>query len=424
VSFVANAESILSHYAVSPDDILAAAEALDGQVVRTPFINAPKLSNLTGAEIFVKYENLQFTNSFKPRGAFIKLSSLSAEECKRGVIAISAGNHAQAVAYHASRLGIPAIIVMPEGTPFVKVGNTEALGAEVVLSGETITEAKLKADEIMAKKGLTLVHPFDDPLIIAGQGTVGLEMVVERPDLDVLVVPVGGGGLIAGCAIAAKNLRRDIEIVGVEAKLYPSMHHAIQGEEPSCGGQTLAEGIAVKAAGSLTLPIVKDLVSDIVLVGEDEIERAVCTLLTVEKTMAEGAGAAGLAAIMAQPERFRGRKVGLVLSGGNIDPRMLASIVVRGLEFEEKIVSLRMKISDQPGVLGNIATLLGTTGANILDVSHHRMFLDVPAKGATLDIVIETKDAAHARAVLAKIREAGFEVERHALGGGHDFGCY
>lgn len=424
MNFVANAESSLSHHAVTPDDILAAAEALDGQVVRTPFINAPKLSNLTGAEIFVKYENLQFTNSFKPRGAFIKLSSLSADECKRGVIAISAGNHAQAVAYHASRLGIPAIIVMPEGTPFVKVGNTEALGAEVVLSGETITEAKHQADEIMAERGLTLVHPFDDPLIIAGQGTVGLEMILDRPDLDVLVVPVGGGGLIAGCAIAAKNVRPDIDIIGVEAKLYPSMHHAIRGEESRCGGQTLAEGIAVKAAGSLTLPIVKDLVSDIVLVGEDEIERAVCTLLTVEKTMAEGAGAAGLAAIMAQPERFKGRKVGLVLSGGNIDPRMLASIVVRGLEFEEKIVSLRMKISDQPGVLGNIATLLGSAGANILDVSHHRMFLDVPAKGATLDIVIETKDAAHAREVLAKIRQAGFEVERHALGGGHDFGCY
>lgn len=415
---------VADNYVVSASEIRAAAEALEGQVVKTPFISAPKLSNLTGTDIFIKYENLQFTNSFKPRGAFLKLSSLSKDQQKRGVIAISAGNHAQAVAYHAQRLDIPAVIVMPVGTPFVKVGNTEALGAEVILSGETIAEARYKADEVADKEGLTLVHPYDDPLIIAGQGTVGLEMATERPDLDMLVVPIGGGGLIAGCAIAARSLIPEIDIIGVEAELYPSMHHGVRGEEPVCGGQTLAEGIAVKAAGSLTLPIVKDLVSDIVLVSENALERAVCTMLTVEKTMAEGAGAAGLAAILKEPERFKGCKVGLVLSGGNIDPRMLASIVVRGLEFEEKIISLRLKITDQPGVLGSIATLLGAAGANILDVSHHRMFLDVPAKGASLDIVIETKDAAHAHEVLKKIREAGFEVERQAIGGGHDFGCY
>lgn len=413
-----------ANHAVSPADIEKAAQALDGQIVRTPIIAAPRLSALTGAEIYVKYENLQFTNSFKDRGAFLKLSSLDDDACKRGVIAISAGNHAQSVAYHASRLGIPAVIVMPVGTPFVKVGNTEALGAEVVLSGETLSESRLKADEIMAERGMTLVHPYDDPLVIAGQGTVGLEMVQERSDLDMIVAPIGGGGLIAGTAVAAKNLSPKIEVVGVETKLFPSMYHAIRGEEAICGGQTLAEGIAVKDAGSLTTPIIKDLVSDIFLVEETEIERAVCTMLTIQKTMAEGAGAAGLAAICKEPNRFKGKKIGLVLSGGNIDPRMLASIVVRGLEYEQKIVSLRLNISDQPGVLGKIATLLGTTGANILEVSHHRMFLDIPAKDARLDIVIETKDSAHAEKVIAKIKEAGFEVEQQHLGGSGEFGSY
>jgi threonine dehydratase len=399
-------------YATSFAEIKAAAVSLEGQVVRTPLIAAPKLSNLTGAEIFVKYENLQFTNSFKDRGAFMKLSSLGKDERKRGVIAMSAGNHAQAVAYHSGRLGIPAVIVMPVGTPFVKVGNTEALGAEVVLSGETLIESREKAMELAGQRELTLVHPYDDPLVIAGQGTVGLEILADRPDLDTLVIPIGGGGLIAGCAIAAKAIKPDIEIIGVEASLFPSMYHGIRGEKPVCGGQTLAEGIAVKAAGDLTLPVVQDLVSDILLVDETEIERAIFTLLAIQKTMAEGAGAAGLAAIRKEPERFKGKKVGLVLTGGNIDPRMLASIIVRGLEHEEKIISLRVTITDQPGVLGNIASLLGDAGANILEVSHQRMFLDVPAKGATLDFVIETKDATHAGQVMEKIRAAGFVVER------------
>lgn len=411
-------------YAATMADIEAAAESLQGQVVRTPLIAATKLSALTGAEIFVKYENLQFTNSFKDRGAFLKLSSLGEKERKLGVIAMSAGNHAQAVAYHAGRLGIPAVIVMPEGTPFVKVGNTEALGAEVVLSGETLSEARVKVDEIAAKRNLTLVHPYDDPLVIAGQGTVALEVLADRPDLDMLVIPIGGGGLIAGCAIAAKAIKPDIEIIGVEAALFPSMYHGIRGEEALCGGQTLAEGIAVKAAGALTLPVVQDLVSDILLVDETAIERAICTFLTIQKTMSEGAGAAGLAALMKEPDRFKGKKVAIVLTGGNIDPRMLAAIVVRGLEYEEKIVSLRITITDRPGVLGNIATLLGDAGANILEVSHQRMFLDVPAKGATLDFVIETKDAAHARKVMEKIHAAGFEAERLSEGAGSDFGAY
>lgn len=414
----------VSEFAVSHADIETAAKELEGQVVRTPFIAAPKLSNLTGAEVFVKYENLQFTNSFKDRGAFLKLSSFNAAERKQGAIAISAGNHAQAVAYHAGRLGIPSVIVMPIGTPFVKVGNTEALGAEVVLCGETLTESGVEAQKIASERGLTLVHPFDDPLVIAGQGTVGLEMVQEHPDLDVLLAPIGGGGLIAGCAIAAKHARPQIDVIGVEADLYPSMYHGVRGEAPVCGGQTLAEGIAVKAAGSLTQPIVKELVSDILLVGETDFERAVCTLLTIQKTMSEGAGAAGLAAMLKAPDKFKGKKVGLILTGGNIDPRMLASIVVRGLEFEEKIISLRLEISDQPGVLGRIATLLGSAGANILEVSHHRMFLDVPAKGASLDIVIETKDAAHAKSVMKKIRDEGFSVERQILGSGGDFCAY
>ena len=410
-------------YATTLAEIESAAKTLKGHVVRTPLIAAPKLSALTGAEIFIKYENLQFTNSFKDRGAYLKLDSLSGDERKRGVIAISAGNHAQAVAYHASRLGIPALIVMPEGTPFVKVGNTEALGAEVVLAGETIAESRETADIIAAERNLTFVHPYDDPLVITGQGTVGVEMLADQPDLDMIVVPVGGGGLIAGCAVAAKALKPGIEIIGVEAEYFPSMHHGVRDEEPVCGGQTLAEGIAVKKVGDLTLPIVRDLVSDIILVDEAAIERAICTLLTVQKTMSEGAGASGLAAISKEPDRFQGRKIGLVLTGGNIDPRMLASIVVRGLEYEEKIVSLRLKITDQPGVLGTIASMLGKAGANILEVSHRRTFLDVPAKGATLDIVIETKDAAHAAKVMDKMREAGFEVERRS-GADGDFGAY
>lgn len=411
-------------YAATMSDIKAAANELQGQVVRTPLIAAPKLSNLTGADVFVKYENLQFTNSFKDRGAYLKLSSLSKAERELGVIAMSAGNHAQAVAYHAGRLGIPSVIVMPEGTPFVKVGNTEALGASVVLSGETLLEARQKVDEIAAQRTLTLVHPYDDPLVIAGQGTVALEILEDNPELDMLIIPIGGGGLIAGCAVAAKALKPEIEIIGVEAALFPSMYHGVRGEDPVCGGQTLAEGIAVKAAGALTLPVVRDLVSDIILVDETAIERAICTFLSIQKTMAEGAGASGLAALLKEPERFRGKKIAIVLTGGNIDPRMMASIVVRGLEHEDKIITIRILISDQPGVLGGIASLLGDAGANILEVSHQRMFLDTPAKGATLDFVIETKDAVHAKEVMEQISAAGFKVDRLTPGAGADFASY
>jgi threonine dehydratase len=390
-------------------DVQVARRTLAGAVLRTPMLPAPKLSALTGAEVFVKYENLQVTNSFKDRGAYVKLASLTAAQRARGVIAMSAGNHAQAVAYHSRRLGIPATIVMPVTTPFVKVKATEAYGAQVVLDGETLSECQDRAAAIARDHALILVHPYDDPAIIAGQGTVALEMFEEVGDLDMLVVPIGGGGLIAGNAIAARGVRPAVEIVGVEAALYPSMRNAITGANTPVGGPTLAEGIAVKNVGALTLPVVRELVSDIILVDEAHLERAVNTYLTLQKTMAEGAGAAGLAAMLAAPERFRNRKVGLILCGGNIDPRILASIMVRELEREHRIVSFRLTIADRPGVLGPIATLLGKLGANILEVDHRRLFLDVPAKGAKLDITVEARDRAHSEEILHVLAEGGYQ---------------
>lgn len=408
--------------AISLDDVRRAAQIIEGQVIRTPLIPAPRLSELTGAELYVKYENLQTTASFKDRGALVKMLSLDDKQRKRGVIAMSAGNHAQAVAYHARRLGMPAVIVMPQNTPFVKVGNTEALGAKVVLCGASLSDARERAMEMAHARGLTFVHPYDDALVMAGQGTIALEVHADRPDLEVLVIPIGGGGLIAGNAVAAKALYGDIEIVGVEAQAYPSMYHAVRDESAQCDGQTLAEGIAVKSPGVLTQPIVKALVNDILLVDEALIEQAVCAFMTLQKTMAEGAGAAGLAAMLAEPARFRGRKVCLYLTGGNIDARVLASIMIRGLERENKIVSLRFTILDQPGVLGRIATLLGEEGANILEVSHRRMFLDVPAKGASLDVVIEIKDGEHATRVMRRLRAEGFDVRRLKSPGGAEVG--
>ena len=381
---------------------------------------APKLSALTGADVFVKYENLQVTNSFKERGAVTKLASLTPEERARGVIAMSAGNHAQAVAYHAARLGIPATIVMPEATPYVKVAATRAYGAEVVLHGEGMSEAQARAADIAEEQTLTWVHPYDDPFVIAGQGTIALEMLEEAGDLDVLVIPIGGGGLIAGNAIAARGVKPAIEVIGAEAALYPSMWNALRGRNSPVGGATLAEGIAVKDVGRMTLPICRELVADIVLVGEAELERAVNAFLTLQKAMAEGAGAAGLAAMLAEPKKFRGRKVGLILCGGNIDPRILASIMVRELERDNRIMSFRLTIPDRPGVLGQIATRLGDLGANILEVDHRRLFLDVPAKGARLDVTVETRDRAHADAILAAFQEAGFEPQRIATGAAMD----
>ena len=398
--------------AVTLADIDAARRVIAGHVLRTPLLPAPHLSALTGAEVAVKYENLQVTNSFKERGACVKLASLTAHERRRGVIAMSAGNHGQAVAYHARRLAIPATIVMPVTTPFVKVKATEALGAAVVLCGETLIEAQARAEAIAAERNLVWVHPFDDPRIIAGQGTIALEMLEEAPDLEVLLVPIGGGGLIAGNAIAARAIKPSIEIVGVECTLYPSMWNAIHGAARPCGGATLAEGIAVSAAGKLTLPVVRDLVSDIILVDEPLIERAVNAFLTLQKTMAEGAGAAGLAAMLAEPTRFAGRKVGLILCGGNIDPRILASIMVRELERDNRIVSFRLTIPDRPGILGHIASQIGGLGANILSVDHHRLFLDVPAKGAKLDITMETRDVAHAEEIFRVLKANGYQPVR------------
>jgi threonine dehydratase len=399
---------------VTLDEIKVAREVIEGHVLRTPMLPAPNLSALTGAEVYVKYENLQVTNSFKDRGAFVKLASLSETERKRGVIAISAGNHAQSVAYHAARLKIPATIVMPTATPFVKVQATRAHGADVVLDGDTLSEAQARADALSEERHLTWVHPYDDVMIIAGQGTIALEMLETEPDLDMLVVPIGGGGLIAGTAIAARGMKPTIEIIGVECTLYPSMWNALRDAKLPLGGLTLAEGIAVKTVGALTLPVARELITDIVLVDEAHLERAVNAYLCLQKAIAEGAGAAGLAAMLAQPKRFHGNKVGLILSGGNIDPRILASIMVRELEREHRIVSFRLTVYDRPGVLGEIATRLGELGANILEVDHRRLFLDVPAKGAKLDVTIETRDRAHAESILQTLAADGYKVERIA----------
>ncbi len=397
-------------------DIEAARRVIHGAVLRTPMLPAPKLSALTGADVYVKYENLQVTNSFKDRGALNKLASLGEAERRRGVIAMSAGNHAQAVAYHAARLGIPATIVMPVTTPFVKVAATRSHGAEVVLDGETMTEAQARCEAILAERGLTLVHPYDDARIVAGAGTIALEMLEDVGDLDCIVVPIGGGGLIAGNAIAARAAKPAIEIIGAEAALFPSVWNALHNESRPCGGATLAEGIAVKNVGRLTLPVIRELVADVILVDEAQLERAVNTYLTLQKTMAEGAGAAGLAAMLSQPDRFRGKRVGLILCGGNIDPRILASIMVRELERETRIVSFRLTIPDRPGVLGPIASKLGQLGANILEVDHRRLFLDVPAKGARLDVTIETRDAAHAKEIMAALAAEGYQPVRIETG--------
>jgi threonine dehydratase len=390
-------------------DIEAARRTIAGQVLRTPMLPAPKLSALTGAEVYVKYENLQVTNSFKERGAVNKLTSLDQAARERGVIAMSAGNHAQAVAYHAARLQIPATIVMPVTTPFVKVEATQACGADVVLDGETVAEAQVRAEAIARQRGLAFVHPYDDPKVVAGQGTVALEMLEDEPDLDMLAIPIGGGGLIAGNAVAAKAVKPSIEIVGAEAALYPSFWNALTGEDRALGGPTLAEGIAVKNVGVLALPIVRALVSEIVLVDEAHLERAVNAYLTLQKTMAEGAGAAGLAAMLVDPDKFRGRKVGLILCGGNIDARILASVMVRELEREDRIVSFRLTIPDRPGVLGLIATRLGQLGANILEVDHRRLFLDVPAKGAKLDVTVETRGQYHGEEIFQALEAEGYQ---------------
>jgi threonine dehydratase len=397
---------------VTITDIRLAAQCLAGHILRTPTLRAAQLSAMTGAEIFVKYENMQATGSFKERGALCKLMSLTKEEKARGVIAMSAGNHAQAVAFHAASLGIPATIVMPKTTPAIKIANTRAYGAEVILEGETLAESEATCRAAIASRKLILVHPYDDSRVIAGQGTIAFEMLADFPDLDQIVVPIGGGGLVSGMAIAVKALRPQIEIIGVEAALYPSFHNELTGENRPCGGATLAEGIAVKNVGRLTLPIIREHVSSILLVGESELERAVNGFASHQHALAEGAGAAGLAAILANPARFGGKRVGLVLSGGNIDTRVLASIMVRELEREDRIVSFRLTLADRPGLLGDLATRIGAAGANILEVSHRRLMLDVPARGVSVDFTIETRDREHAESILQALAAEGLTPHR------------
>jgi threonine dehydratase len=396
--------------AVTLDDVKAAAGVIAGEVVETPCVHSRTLSEITDAEVVLKLENLQYTASFKDRGALVKLKSLTAEERAAGVVAMSAGNHAQAVAYHAQRLGIAATIVMPKGTPQVKAQNTQRFGARVVLEGEIIDEAAARARELAATEGLVLVHPYDDAKIIAGQGTIGLEMLAADPGLEIVVAPIGGGGLIAGIAVAAKALKPDIEIVGVEAALYPSMHQAIHGQPAECGGRTIAEGIAVETVGKLTLPIVERLVDDVLLVSEDDLERGVQLLLEIEKTVAEGAGGAALAALLAHRDRFAGRRVGLVVSGGNIDMRLLSSVILRGLVRDGRIVRLRIEITDSPGTLARVTKIIGDADANIIEVYHQRAFSGLPAKHADLDVVIETHDAEHVRAIMAALAAAGLNA--------------
>jgi len=395
---------------VTPADITAAAATLRGSVIATVCNHSRTLSEICGCEIWLKFENLQFTSTFKERGALNRLTALSADERKRGVIAMSAGNHAQGVAYHAKRLGIPACIVMPIGTPMVKVENTRRHGAEVVVTGPTLEEAGAFAREQGKARGMTLIHPYDDPLIIAGQGTVGLEMLQAAPELDTLVVPIGGGGLISGVAIAARSIKPDLRIIGVEAELYPSMYNVIKGADLPMRGDTLAEGIAVKEPGLITREIIRELVDDIVLVSEDQIEGAVAMLISIEKTVVEGAGAVGLAAVRSAKEGFRGRNVGLVLTGGNIDTRLIASVLTRELAREGRLTQLALDIVDRPGQLAVVANTLAQAGANIIEVSHQRTFSDLPAKATLLELVIETRDRQHLQDVLAQLTSAGIKL--------------
>ena len=391
-------------------DILAAREVLNGHIVNTPCLHSRTLSEITGAEVYLKFENHQFTASFKERGALNKLVSLGAEERKRGVIAASAGNHAQGVSHHATRLGIPSIIVMPKFTPNVKVEMTQRHGARVVLHGENFDEAKAHALILAEQQKLTFVHPYDDAKVIAGQGTIALEMLEAHPQLDMLCVAIGGGGLISGMATAAKALKPDIDIVGVESMRFPSMLAAIKGYEAQFGQSTIAEGIAVKEPGKLTRVIVEKLVSDILLVDEGDIEEAIVMLLEIEKTVVEGAGAASLAALMRNRERFAGKRVGLVLCGGNIDPLMLAEIIQRGMVRVGRLSRLKVELRDLPGALARITGVIADANANIEEVHHQRAFTNLPVQSAEVEFVLKTRNSAHVEEIIGKLGEAGFRA--------------
>ena len=396
-------------------DIQAAAKVIAGHVVNTPCLRSRTLSEITGAEVYLKFENHQFTASFKERGALNKLASLDAAQRKQGVIACSAGNHAQGVAYHATRLGIPAVIVMPRFTPFVKVEQTQRHGAEVILEGEGFDLAKTHAIEMGKARGLTLVHPYDDELVIAGQGTCGLEILEEHPGIDTLVVAIGGGGLISGISTAAKAIKPAIEVVGVEVERFPSMYHAIKGSEPTFAASTIAEGIAVKDAGLITREIVRRNVAEILLVSEGDIEQAITMLLEIEKTVVEGAGAAPLAALIKHGERFRGRKVGLVLGGGNIDPMMLAEIIERGMVRAGRLARVLVEVRDLPGSLAKVTACLAEQNANIEEVHHQRAFTTLAVQNAEVDLVLKTRNHEHVAQIVAALQRAGFKARSHPV---------
>jgi threonine dehydratase len=397
------------------DDIRAAAERIKGSVIRTPMMKSRTLSEIADAEVWLKFENLQFTAAYKERGALNKLLQLNESERARGVVAASAGNHAQAVAYHGRRLGIPVTIVMPVSTPMIKVTQTEGHGAHVVLHGERFDDAYTHARELEAQDGYVFVHPFDDVAVMAGAGTVALEMLEDAPELDTLVIPIGGGGLISGVATAAKAIKPGIKVIGVEAELYPSMKNVVEGSHGAIGGDTLAEGIAVKEPGQLTRAIIADLVDRIDLVGEKDIEHSVAMLVAIEKSVVEGAGAAGLAAILAQPERFRGRKIGTTLCGGNIDTHLLANVLVRELVRCGRIARLRIAAQDRPGALAAITAKFYECGVNIIETNHHRIFTRLPAKDTVIEVECEARDAQAIDTLVKSLEGAGFNVERAEL---------
>jgi threonine dehydratase len=396
---------------ISIDHVRQAAAAIAGQVVTTPCLVSRTLSGITGAEVWLKFENLQFTAAFKERGALNKLHTLTEAQRAAGVLAVSAGNHAQAVAYHGQRLGIRTTIVMPRFTPHVKVERTRGFGAEVILSGETFDEARRAGLATAAERGATLVHPYDDPLVIAGQGTIALEMLAAAPHLETLVVPVGGGGMIAGMAIAATAVKPGIRIIGVETSGFPAVHCALHGRAAAFAGSTIAEGIAVKEPGALTLPIIRERVADVLLVDDGDIEQAIVLLLEIEKTVVEGAGAAGLAALVRHAERFRGRTVGVVLSGGNIDPLVLSDIIERGLVRSGRLARLRVEMRDLPGALAKVTACLAEANANIEEVHHQRAFTDLPVLSAEVEFVLQTRGPEHVREILAALAGAGFKGE-------------
>ncbi len=392
------------------EDIRAAAERIKGAVERTPFLESRTLSRLTGANVLLKFENLQFTASFKERGALNRLLTLPETERKRGVIAMSAGNHAQGVAYHAARLGVRAVIVMPRGTPNVKVKATRVHGAEVVLEGDSLSDAARHAHERAARDHLTFIHPYDDPAIIAGTGTLALEMLEDDPSLEVLVVPIGGGGLISGIAIAAKALKPSIKLYGVESRTYCSMAQYLKGEPVNVGGDTIAEGLAVRDVGKLTGPVVRELVEEVLVVEEETIERAIVALIEIEKTVAEGAGAAGLAALLQFPGHFKGKRVATPICGGNIDSRMLAAVLMRGLVRDGRLVRLRVAMPDVSGSLAKVAQRIAEAGGNIVEVQHQRLFGTSSVRTPEVEFLIETRDREHTRTLVETLKAQGVRV--------------